>query len=127
MSSPLTYVLPRLAQHENSSGRTHPELNSTTAARGRPASSIRLAIWLSVTYSWRSEGVILMFCLDPSRHNLSRLQGSYTDPTAQWESNFGTLAVTFKPTADGFMCILLAEMSIEHHCFSFIVEKTQTQ
>lgn len=125
MSSLPTYVLPRLAQHRHSSVRTQPECASSTAAKTRSASSIRLTIWLSVTYPWRSESIILMFFLDPSRHTVCPdSRGATQIPLLIWESN-QNFAVTFKPATDGFLCIHLIEMPMEHYCFSFPDEKAK--
>lgn len=122
MSSSVTYLLPRLAQQKNSSL----DFDSSTAAMGRPDSSIRLAVWLSVTYPWRSESIILMVLLDPSRHNLSRFKGRDTDPMAQWKRKQNFLA-TFKPTIDALTRVILIETVIENYCLSFIGEKTKSQ
>lgn len=117
-----TYRLPRLAQQKNSSL----DCDSSTAATGRPDSSIRLAVWLSVTYPWRTERIILMFLPDPSRYNLSRFKGRGTDPMAQWKRK-QDFVVTFKPTIDAFTCVVLIGTVKENYCFSFIGEKIKSQ
>lgn len=122
MSSPVTYLLPRLAQQKNSS----PDCDRSTAAMGRPDSRRRLSVWLSVTYPWRSESIALILLLDPSRHNLSRFKGRDTDPTARWKRKQG-FVVTFKPTIDAFACVVLIETVKENCCFSFIAEKIKLQ
>lgn len=127
MSSLPTYVLPRLAQDRHSSVRTQPEYARGTAAKARSASSIRLDYLAVCDLSlevWEHHSNVLSW--SKQTRSLSRFQGSYTDPTAQWDSN-QDFAVTFKPATDGFLCIRLLEMPMEHYCFSFPDEKVKAQ
>lgn len=127
MSSLPTYVLPRLAQDRHSSVRTQPEYARGTAAKARSASSIRLDYLAVCDLSlevWEHHSNVLPW--SKQTRSLSRFQGSYTDPTAQWDSN-QDFAVTFKPATDGFLCIRLLEMPMEHYCLSFPDEKVKAQ